>query len=235
MKIKLSLFLTLTLSLTFTALISFSQNFVSTSPENKNVVLEQFTGIYCGFCPDGHVIAEGLQASNPNDIFISKIHTGGYANPNGPSDPNFSTSYGASLRNASGLVGYPAGTVNRRTFSGITPQGSSGTTALSRGDWAAASAIIMSEPSYVNIAGQASIDMTTGILTVNTETYYTATTTDLNTIHVAVIQNNTPGPQSGAQNYNPGAIISGPWSPTYNHQQMFRYLMDGANGIYLLR
>ena len=71
MKIKLSLILSLTL--TFTAFLSFSQNFVSTLPENKNVVLEQFTGIYCGFCPDGHVIAEGLQASNPNDVFISKI------------------------------------------------------------------------------------------------------------------------------------------------------------------
>ena len=70
--------------------------------------------------------------------------------------------------------------------------------------------------------------MSTGILTVNTETYYTSTTTNVNNLHVAVVENNVPGPQSGAQNYNPGAIISGPWSPTYNHQHMLRHLMDGA-------
>ena len=221
----------LTIALALVTTISFAQTFVSTTPENKNVVLEEFTGIYCGFCPDGHVIGQGLHDANPNDVFLINIHTGGYANPNGPSDPDFNCLYGAAIGSASGLAGYPAGTVNRATFSGISPQGSPGTTALSRGDWAAASALIMAQPSYVNLGAQASYDMSTGILTVNTETYYTSSTSNINVLHVAVVENNVPGPQSGAQNYNPGAIISGPWSPTYNHQHMFRHLMDGANGL----
>jgi hypothetical protein len=208
-----------------------AQTFVSTTPENRNVVLEEFTGIYCQFCPDGHLIAQGLYNANPNDVFLINIHTGGYANPNGPNDPDFNCLYGAAIAANSGLAGYPAGTVNRATFSGISPQGSPGTTALSRGDWAAASADIMSQPSYVNVGVQASYDMVTGILTVNTETYYTQTTTNINVLHVAVVQNNVPGPQTGATTYNPGAIITGPWNPTYNHQHMFRHLMDGANGL----
>ena len=221
----------LTIALALVTTFAFAQTFVSTTPENKNVVLEEFTGIYCGFCPDGHVIGQGLHDANPNDVFLINIHTGGYSNPNGPIDPDFNCLYGAAIGAASGLAGYPAGTVNRATFAGISPQGSAGTTALSRGDWAAASAIIMADPSYVNIGAQASYDMSTGILTVNTETYYTATTTNVNVLHVAVVENNVPGPHSGAQNYNPGAIISGPWSPTYNHQHMLRHLMDGANGL----
>ena len=221
----------LTIALGLVTTISFAQTFVSTTPENKNVVLEEFTGIYCGFCPDGHVIGQGLHDANPNDVFLINVHSGGYATPSSPSDPDFRCPYGDALDAASGLAGYPAGTVNRSTFNGISPQGSPGTTALSRGDWGAAANIIMAEPSYVNVAAQASYDMSTGILTVNTETYYTATTTNTNVLHVAVVENNVPGPQSGAQNYNPGAIISGPWSPTYNHQHMFRHLMDGANGL----
>ena len=221
----------LTIALALVTTFAFAQTFVSTTPENKNVVLEEFTGIYCGFCPDGHVIGQGLHDANPNDVFLINIHTGGYSNPNGPNDPDFNCLYGAAIGAASGLAGYPAGTVNRATFAGISPQGSPGTTALSRGDWAAASAVIMADPSYVNIGAQASYDMSTGILTVNTETYYTSTTTNVNVLHVAVVENNVPGPQSGAQNYNPGAIISGPWSPTYNHQHMLRHLMDGANGL----
>ena len=92
--------------------------------------------------------------ANPNDVFLINIHTGGYSNPNGPNDPDFNCLYGAAIGAASGLAGYPAGTVNRATFAGISPQGSPGTTALSRGDWAAASAINMADPSYVNIGAQ---------------------------------------------------------------------------------
>jgi len=210
-----------------------AQTFVSTTPENKNVVLEEFTGIYCVFCPDGHVIGQGLHDANPNDVFLINIHTGGYSNPNGPADPDFNSNHGAAIAANSGLAGYPAGTVNRHVFPNITPQGSPGTTALSRGDWAAASTEIMSQTSPVNVAAQASYDMATGILTINTETYFTANHTNAAFLHVAVVQNNVPGPQTGAAQYNPGAIIPGPWSPTYNHQHMLKYLMDGAFGIEL--
>ena len=209
-----------------------AQTFVSTTPENKKVVLEEFTGIYCGFCPDGHVIGQALHTANPNDVFLINIHTGGYAGPNGPSDPDFKTIFGNAIANASGLAGYPAGTVNRATFNGIAPQGSAGSTALSRGDWAAAAALVMAEPSEVNVAAQASYDMGTGILTVNTESYFTAAgSAGGYNLHVAVVMNNVAGPQSGAQNYNPGGIIPGPWNPTYNHQHMMVHLMDGAIGL----
>ena len=216
--------------LTFCSLKTQAQTFVSTLPENKNVILEEFTGIYCQFCPDGHLIAQNLHNANPNDVFLINIHTGGYSNPNGPSDPDFNCLYGGIIATNANIAGYPAGSVNRAMFSGITPQNPGGT-AMSRSDWSTAASNIMSQPSYVNVAAQASYDMVTGILTVNTETYYTQTTTNINVLHVAVVQNNVAGPQTGASSFNPGAIITGPWSPTYNHQHMFRHLMDGANGL----
>ena len=222
----------LSILLSTICLVGIGQTFVSTTPENKNVVLEEFTGIYCGFCPDGHVIGQGIHTANPNDVFLINIHTGGYANPNGPNDPDFNTIFGSAIGNASGLAGYPAGTVNRATFNSIAPQGSAGSTALSRGDWAAAAALVMAEPSEVNVAAQASYDMGTGILTVNTESYFTAAgSAGGYNLHVAVVMNNVAGPQSGAQNYNPGGIIPGPWNPTYNHQHMMVHLMDGATGL----
>ena len=222
----------LSILLSTLCLISTGQTIVSTTPENRNVILEEFTGIYCTYCPDGHLIAQNLHNANPNDVFLINIHTGGYANPNGPNDPDFNCLYGAAIAANSGLAGYPAGTVNRDIISySLSPQGNPGTTALSRGDWATEVDTVLSQASYVNVGAQASYDMVTGILTVNTETYYTQTTTNINVLHVAVVQNNTPGPQTGALSYNPGAIITGPWNPTYNHQHMLRHLMDGANGL----
>ena len=85
----------LSIALGLVTTLSFAQTFVSTTPENQKVVLEEFTGIYCGYCPDGHVIGQGLHDASPNEVFLINIHTGGYSNPNGPADPDFNSPYGA--------------------------------------------------------------------------------------------------------------------------------------------
>ena len=88
---------------TFTAFALFTfiasaqtPTFVSTTPENKNIILEEFTGISCGYCPDGHLIGQTLHDNNPNDVFLINIHTGGYASPQG-AGTDFNTSFGAAI------------------------------------------------------------------------------------------------------------------------------------------
>ena len=51
-----------------------AQTIVSTTAENRNVVLEEFTGIYCTFCPDGHKRANELKADNPGRVAVSYTH-----------------------------------------------------------------------------------------------------------------------------------------------------------------
>ncbi len=184
--------------LLLTTYFSFSQTIVSTSPENKNVILEEFTGIYCVNCPDGHAIAQSLMDANPDDFFAINIHTGGYANPSG-SDPDFRTPFGAALASQSQLWGYPAGTVNRRNFPGYEQSGSpSGATAQSRGSWGTTSATVLGEVSYVNLAVEAELDIVTKELTVHVEAYYTGNSPEpTNLLNVALLQDNTLGPQTG--------------------------------------
>ena len=74
----------LIMCLSFATLVSSAQTFVSTSVENKNVILEEFTGISCGYCPDGHVVAKGIVDGAPNDVAVINIHATGFANPQGP-------------------------------------------------------------------------------------------------------------------------------------------------------
>ncbi|HLS12020.1 MAG TPA: Omp28-related outer membrane protein [Flavobacteriaceae bacterium] len=168
----------------------FAQNLVSTTPQNKKVVLEEFTGINCVFCPDGHRIAQAIKDQNPDDVFLINVHVGGFANP-GSGQPDFRTSFGTALANQSGLQGYPSGTVNRHVFSGST-------TALGRGSWAAAANIILQQESYVNIAGTAEIDVLTNELNVTVEVYYTGDSPEAtNKLNVALLQDNTLGPQTG--------------------------------------
>ena len=213
-----------TLSLIFTTLASYSQTFVSTTPENKNVVLEEFTGIYCTFCPDGHVQAQAIYNQNPNDVVLINIHTGGYASPNA-GDPDFQTQFGSAIAGQSNLSGYPAGTVNRRVFAGL---GQNGGTAMSRGNWQSASSQILNEASYVNVAAQANLDISTRQLSVTVEAYYTGNSpVTTNKLNVALMQNNVEGPQTGGSTYNPSAILP---NGNYNHQHMLRHLLTGQWG-----
>ena len=55
-------------------LTSFSQTIVSTDTENKKVILEEYTGIHCTYCPDGHEIAQSLKDQYPDNVLLINIH-----------------------------------------------------------------------------------------------------------------------------------------------------------------
>jgi len=127
-------------------LIANAQTFVSTTAEMKNAVLEEFTGIYCTYCPDGHKRAQQLADDNPGDVVLINIHVGGYAAPSG-SDPDFRTPFGTAIKDQALLTGYPSGTINRHNFSS---QGwdDNGGTAMSRSYWDDGAAVMLLESSY---------------------------------------------------------------------------------------
>jgi hypothetical protein len=193
--------LTLSFILIASVLFSQAQTIVSTQAENKNVILEEFTGIYCGYCPSGHAIAQGIKDDNPDDVFLINIHTGGFAAPSG-SHPDFRTQFGSAIAGQSGLTGYPAGTVNRYVFDGLGM--TDGGTAMSRADWSAASGTILSQQSYLNVGVEAEIDVSNREITVYTEVYYTGDSPEAsNFLNIALLQDSTIGFQSGGSSeYN---------------------------------
>lgn len=199
-------------------LASFSQTIVSTDTENKKVILEEFTGIYCTFCPDGHAIANAIKAENPEDVFIINIHTGGYAVPNPAiNDPDFRTSFGDAIANQSNLTGYPAGTVNRQFFSSLTMNGG---TAMGRGGWTTAASQVLSQSAYVNVGVEATINVQNNELTVHVEGYYTGDSPqNTNYLNVVLTQNNTIGPQTG-----------GGMGSDYNHNHRLVHMLTGQWG-----
>jgi len=197
---------------------------VSTATENKNVVLEEFTGIYCGFCPDGHKRANQLAANNPGDVVLINIHTGGFAVPRG-NDPDYRTPFGAAIASASQLTGYPAGTINRREFAGMS-QNPNGGTAMSRSRWASAAPIVLGETSNVNMAVQGIMDANADTMTIDVAMYYTGDAQSYNFLHVAILQNNVIGPQSG-RNANPAQNTS---DGQYRHEHMLRDMPTGSRG-----
>jgi len=194
----------------------FAQTIVGTDPENKNVILEEFTGINCPNCPAGHVIGQAIYDAHPDDVVLINIHTGFYANPSG-SQPDYRTEWGAAIAGQSNLAGYPAGTVNRHLFPGWGQN--TGGTAMSRNYWTTASNQMLAQPSYLNVGVEAIIVSSTRQLVVNVEVYYTDNSpAGSNYLNVAVLQNNIIGYQSGG-------------SSNYNHKHMLRHLLTGQWGV----
>lgn len=195
-----------------------SQTIVSTSPANKRAVLEEFGGIYCIYCPHGHEIIETMALGLGDEMVLINYQTGPYAEPIGD-DPDLGNDYSELLEEQSQLNGYPAATVNRHVFPGLE-QSVPGSTALSRGNWEEATVEILQQSAPVNIAAEATLNISSRQLELYIEYYYTADASETNNrLHVAVLQNNVLAPQHGgnAGNY-------------YVHKNLFREFLTGQEG-----
>ncbi len=198
-------------TLTLVALIpafAQAQSLVSTSPQNRTALLEDFTGIHCGYCPEGHVIMADLAAVHGDQLVNVGIHAGGYAVPSG-SEPDFRTPDGDALDAFFPITGYPNGVINRRNYNALL--------AMGRGAWEGAVNAALALPSPVNVGVESSFDGTT--LTVHVVAYYTANSPVGNDyFSVFVKEDHLDGPQTDYANGN---------HTNYDHLHVLRdYITD---------
>ena len=206
----------------------FSQNFVSTSPSNKQVLLEAFTGINCYYCAEGQAIAESIQNASAGNVVLVNIHSGLFAEPNN-NQPDYRSPFATELAALSGLSSYPAAMFNRKQISGLAQNGNS--YAIARANWQAATDSISNQPAVVNIAAMADIDVVSNQLKIVVETYYTANAaTSTNRLFVALLVDSLMGPQSGAELMHPTAVNS---DGKYTHRYILQDFVNGITGTVL--
>lgn len=170
--------------------------FVSTEQKGRNVIIEEFTGRNCGFCPDGHVYAKKITDANPGRVWAVNVHCGPYS----PSSyPNLNTSAGATILNGlDGGMGFPCGVVNRTTK------------ATGRNMWESYANQQLKQTAECNIGGQVLINEAARTATVNVEVYYTANSASSeNYLTVMMLQDSILGSQSGGVELNPEQMIDG--------------------------
>lgn len=189
-----------------------AQTLVSTDPQLKNAVLEEYTGIHCTYCPDGHAIAASMIENNPGRVVVIAIHQGSFANP-GSGEPDYRTPWGDALAAQAGVSSYPSGTINRHLFGGSA-------TGMGRGDWISRGDEIMQEISPVNVGILSEYNDVSRELTIQVELYYTDDSPEaINYLNVALLQSHIFGPQTGGGAGN-----------NYEHMHMLRDLITGQWG-----
>jgi thiol-disulfide isomerase/thioredoxin len=190
-----------------------------TTSQNKVAVLEDFTGVRCGYCPAGHDIAANLASSNPDKFIVIAVHAGSYAAP-ASGWPNFTTEFGQALIDQSNVSGYPAGTMNRHQFSGGSYNVQNNGLAMGRSGWTAAANTMMAEVAPVNIGIKSTFDAGTRLLTVKVDLYYTSSETVPNNINVALLESGLFGKQSGGT----------PDPDNYEQKHVLRHFITGQWG-----
>lgn len=196
----------------------------SDQPTTASAVLEEYTGVRCTYCPDGHRRAQKLADENPGKVVLINVHVGNYATPSS-GWPDFTTQWGDGLKSISNLGGYPAGSMNRFTFDGkegTAPywKQKDNSMAISRGGFTAAGLDRMSQPTNVNMGMKSEFNASTRELKVTVELYYTGDETIPNFLNVAVLENGVVGRQ----------IDAGVDKPDYVHNHMLRTLITGQWG-----
>lgn len=216
---------------------SGTQNLASSTPENRTVVLEEYTGVRCTYCPDGHRRAQSFADAHPGKVILINVHTGNYATPS-PGWPDFTTNYGAALATKSGMgqpgTGYPGGSVSRNTFASeptvTSYKMAAGAqyTLLNRGGWwnstnstSPAGDIILAKPAPVNVGIKVkSYNEATREVKLMVELYFTETVSDGALLNVALLESEVKGKQ----------IDAGVTNANYMHKHMLRDLLTGQWG-----
>ena len=187
-----------------------AQQYVVTTPTNKNVLLEEYTGNYCTYCPNGHRIANELAAKYPGRVFPINIHAGSFAST---SYPNMTTTQGNEYNNNFGVTSYPTGILNRVGQIGYT-------------QWENKVDEMMKENAIVNIAGDYTINAATRTVQITVEMYYTGNSSEsTNYLTIYMLQDDIVGYQAGS-NLNPTQIVDG----QYNHTHVFRSAITSTWG-----
>lgn len=184
---------------------------VSTKPENKKILVEEFTGINCGNCPDGHAIAKKMQLAKYGEVFVIAIHAGHYSEP-APDQVDLRTEDGTTIHDFYGANSYPSGMVNRIEVNGDE--------VIGRSRWTQTAKVTNAETAPVNLWIDCQYDDSSEELNVTVEGYWVEDApNDAPRLSVALLQNNI-------QAYQAGSGIG----DEYMHQHILRDYLSEAFG-----
>lgn len=180
---------------------------VSTEIQKKAVLLEEYTGVGCGNCPDGAAMAATIKQAGGDRFYIISIHEGHYAE----TEPDYRTEWGAALLEQAGDIGFPQGSLDRVQYEGSTMN-------ANRGSWTKRAKALMQEEAEVNLHMEASVDAQSREMNIKVEYCYPETFADeFHLLNIALLQNHVIGRQNGA-------------GDSYSHEHMLRDLITGQWG-----
>jgi len=194
-----------------------------TNAQIKNVLLEQHTGAWCGWCVDGTVVMDEILELYGDQVIGVKIHGG-----DAMEIPEQSI-----IGGALGLPGYPTGSIDRKNFGGSV--------FLNRGSWMASCESQMQQKAKAEVDCFYTLDKDTRIVKIQVMANIVEPMDFPLTFNAYIVEDYVTGTGTG---YNQKNFISGrpgyeghPYydRPStlygYHHMKVVRKMLGGAWGV----
>lgn len=184
--------------------------------EQKNVVIEEFTGVRCPNCPQGHVIINTLKTQNPDRIVAVSLHPiNSLGAPYSFSPMDFRSDDAQSLFDYLGQIGLqPAAAIDRTLYGGESA------VLLDKSKWQTRVNQELAVVPAVNVLLDKTYDSTNRELTIVVELHYTQTVTEENKLTVLLSESGMVTPQLD------GSIID----TFYTHKDVMRQYITATQG-----
>lgn len=187
---------------------------------DKTVLVEEFTGAWCGYCPDGEVVVDDILATYPGDVISVSVHDGD------------GMEYAEGIRSAFAVSAYPNANVDRYLFAGeaAVPH--------SRGVWKSHSAARTTAYTPVNVAVGSSYDAGTRMITATVEASFVDYSAGDLRLGLMIAEDHVTGTGTGYNQVNyynttAGHPYYGAGDPIlgYDHRRVLRTNPNGPHGL----
>jgi len=169
----------------------------------QKALLEEFTGEWCGWCPEGAKVMEDNVNANPGRVVGIAVHDG---------DPMEIPSYNNWIKTLTAVSGFPNGSVGRADATG-------------RGSWTGQISADLAKPSELGLAMVTKKNGT--MVDIKVFVGYKNAIPAGSNITIAVIENDVPQSSAGAQsNYSSTVVVDANWQ----HSHVLRGLVTANEG-----
>ena len=184
--------------------------------QQKQVLIEEFTGIQCVNCPAGTQAIEDLAGVYGERLVVVSIHTGFFADPYPESSYDFRTTDGDQLAQLLGSpLGYPTAVINRKKFFGES------LLQLGRNKWAGHIATELASPRAARLDILSTFDPVTREISASVAVFFDENPQTPFKLSLFVTEDEIVDLQK-----TPDGI-----DPVYQHRHVFRDAVSPYNGI----
>ncbi len=183
------------------------------------VVVEEFTGAWCGWCPDGGVVLENMITAYPGQVIGVSIHDGD------------AMEYAEGVRTAFGVSAYPNALVDRYVFPGETDE------PHSRSAWESNAVSRFTKYTPVEVGVTHSYDAATRTITATVTADFVDYASGDMRFNLEITEDNVTGSGTGYDQVNylngtAGHPFEGAGDPIigYSHRHVLRANPSGAYG-----
>lgn len=186
--------------------------------QQKQVLIEEVTGVRCVNCPEAHELAKSLDSLNGGRLELVSLHTGFFAVPYANSQHNFVTECDSLSEDIETYLGgplnYPLAAIDRSLPSGQTDL------LLDKAFWAGQVAARLSEPLQVELHLQNDYNATTRVLSVTLTANYLSDVADAQKFTVLITESGIVDPQENTDGVE----------DSYVHNNVLRTVLTDATG-----